>query len=247
MRTHSANPFYGRKVFNRPLPEKPQKHLRRRYFINYFCANEKKCELFETKFCYSTSDAKKRFKLYREKINLNLSTMKKLISCAAILFAVALVGCSKSNKEEAADAATDTVSATEGVTNQVIPVGAVIEEGQLVDADGNVIATVVDGNFVDAQGNVVGTVEAVEANVAAAKESVGDAVDNAVDKAKDAVDAAKDKAGDVVENVKEAGQNAVNNVKEAGQNAVDKTKDAVDKAKNAVGDKLNEAGNALKK
>lgn len=157
--------------------------------------------------------------------------MKNLLSCAALLCAVAIVGCSKTNKTEDNPAATDTDQNTATAIAD-LPAGIVIEGEQLLDSAGNVIATVVDGAYVDAKGKVIGTVEAVEAGYQAAK-------DKAADFASQAADSVKNVAANVKEGVENKASQVVSDAKEAGSKAVDDIKQG-------VAEKMNEGANALK-
>lgn len=154
--------------------------------------------------------------------------MKKLLSCAALICAVALVGCSKGNKADE----NATVDASK------LDPTYVIEETQIVDQNGNVIARVEDGKYIDADGNVIGSVEAVQAQLTAAKDSVASITDKVADKAKDVVDDAKD----AVVNAKDSIASKANEL--AGKASEAATK-AADDLKAGVADKLNEAGAAL--
>lgn len=151
--------------------------------------------------------------------------MKKLLSCAALICAVALVGCSKGNKAEENAA-------------QLDPATMVVGETQIVDQNGNVVATVVDGKYVDAEGNVIGTVEAVQARFDAAKDSIAAISGNVADKAKEMVDDAKD----AVTNAKDS---IADKASELAGKATDAASKAADDLKAGVADKLNEAGAAL--
>lgn len=157
--------------------------------------------------------------------------MKKLLSCAALLCAIAIVGCSKTDKTDNKTAA-EAESADTSVTAADLPAGVVIEGEQLLDSAGNVIATVVDGAYVDAKGKVIGSVEAVEAGYQAARDKaagftseVADSVKNVAAKVKEGVE---NKATQVVSDAKEAGSKAVDNIKQS------------------VAEKMDEGANALK-
>lgn len=154
--------------------------------------------------------------------------MKKLITCAALLCAVVLTGCSKSGKSDenaAVDAAK--LDPTMVITGQ-----------QIVDRDGNVVATVSDGNYVDADGNVIGTVEAVQAKLTATKDSVQSITETVADKAKEAVDDAKDAVVNAKDSIADKASELAGKASEAATKAADDLKAG-------VADKLNEAGAAL--
>lgn len=155
--------------------------------------------------------------------------MKKLFSCAAIICAVALVGCSKSNKSEE-----NTTASQQNVSEAAaqLPAGLIIEGEQLIDSAGNVIATVADGAYVDAKGKVIGTVEAIEAQYQNTKNNVESF-------ASQAVDSVKNVAGNVKEGVENKAKEVVSDAKEAGAKAVDD-------AKKSVSDKLDKGAEALK-
>jgi len=158
--------------------------------------------------------------------------MKKLLSCAALICAIALTGCSKGNK--AGENAT--------VDASKLDPSYVIEETRIVDGSGNVIATVEDGNYVDADGNVIGTVDAVQAQLTAVKDSLQSAADKVADKAKDVVDDAKDAVNNAVTNAKDS---IAGKASELAGKASDAAAKAADDIKAGVADKLNEAGAAL--
>lgn len=156
--------------------------------------------------------------------------MKKLFSCAAIICAVALVGCSKGNKSDSTADGNTTVQDANATVQ--LPAGLIVEGEQLVDSAGNVIATVVDGAYVDAKGNVIGTVEAIEAQYQNTKNKVESF-------ASQAVDSVKNVAGNVKEGVENKAKEVVSNAKEAGAKAIDD-------AKKSVSDKLDKGAEALK-
>ena len=154
--------------------------------------------------------------------------MKKLLICAAALCAVAIVGCSKSNKAENDNAANELPD--NGGT--VLPAGFVVEGEQLLDSAGNVIATVVDGAYVDAKGNIIGTVEAVQ-------DKYNEIQENVKNKSAEVVDSVKNVAANVKDGVENKAKEVVGNVKDAGAKAVDDVK-------KGVADKLDEGAAALK-
>lgn len=142
----------------------------------------------------------------------------------AIACTMTLVGCSKGNKTEA-DAAG-------------IPAAAVIQEDKVLDANGNVIGTIVEGEILDAKGNVIGTVDELQAKLGEIKDNVADGVSNAADSIKasaaNAVNDAKAAAEGAVENAKAAAQGAVDNAKAAAQGAVDDAKAAAQQKANEL-------------
>lgn len=181
--------------------------------------------------------------------------MKKLLSCAAILCAVALVGCSKGNKAENGEEAAGNAADAQVENAQDTPAAVYVEGEEITDAEGNVIGTVVEGNVVDAEGNVLGTVEEIAAKVGNAPEGIKaaaeDMVENAKDKVEGAVQDAKDAAGNAVQDAKDKAAAAVEDVKTVAGNAVQDVKDAsakaVEDAKNAANNAVNAANNLLKK
>lgn len=150
--------------------------------------------------------------------------MKKLLSCAAVLFAVALVGCSKSNK-------TDNTTVQNDNSAALLPAGFVVEGEQLLDSAGNVVATAVDGAFVDAKGKVIGTVEAVEAQYQSTKEKAAELASQAADSVKNVAanvkESVENKATEIVDNAKEKGAKVVDKVKDGVANTLDKTGEAL--------------------
>lgn len=157
--------------------------------------------------------------------------MKKLLFCASLLCAIAIVGCSKTDKTDDKSAA-EAESTNTTVTAADLPAGVIIEGEQLLDSAGNVIATVVDGAYVDAKGKVIGSVEAVEAGYQAAKEK-------AANFTSEVADSVKNVAANVKEGVENKANQVVNDAKAAGSKAVDNIKQG-------VAEKMDEGANALK-
>lgn len=174
--------------------------------------------------------------------------MKKLLSFAAVLCTVALVGCSKGNKAEQTDA---TAATEQNADTGVLPAGFVLEGEQLLDSAGNVIANVVDGAYVDAKGNIIGTVEAVEAKYNEIKENVknlsGEVADSVKNVATNVKDGVKDKATEIVDNAKAKGSEVIDNAKEKGANVVDKVKDGVANTLDKTGEALQNGAKKLEK